>query len=535
MKELLFGLVGGLALFLFGMQLMGDGLQKAAGDRMRRILEVLTGVPVVGVLVGTLVTSIIQSSSATTVMVVGFVNAGLMTLKQAIGVIMGANIGTTVTAQLIAFKISHFIFPIIAVGFGLYFLGRRKSTKYIGQVILGFGILMLGMDSMSDAMKPLRAYQGFHDFMTTFGHIPLLGVAIGILVTVLVQSSSASIGILIALASEGLIPLDSAIPILLGTNIGTCITAVLASIGTNLTARRAALAHVMFNVFGTLFALVLLPFFMKMVLAISPEADIARQIANAHTSFNVFNTLVFLPAINLFTEFIKRLSPGREEVVTKGPIYLDERMLTTPGIALSLATKEIIRMANMAEQNVQDAMNGFFQSDEKKLHQVFEREQVIDELESAITTYLAKLSQYEMSPPLSRRHTGLLHAVNDIERVGDHAENIAQMAAGRIEDNLPFSEQAIEELTQMHELVQNTFQRSIQALQQDNPEMAHQVGHHERRIDSIERELRKSHIGRLNAGRCFPASGVVFLDIISNLERVGDHSYNIAQVVLGEI
>lgn len=533
--DLFFGLMGGLALFIYGMQTMGEGLQKAAGDRMKKILELLTGIPVIGVLVGAGVTALIQSSSATTVMTVGFVNAGLMTLKQAIGVVMGANIGTTITAQLIAFKLSHYIFPIIAVGFILFFLSKRKTYKYFGQVMLGFGILFLGLDIMKDAMAPLRDYPGFQEVMTTFGHYPLLGVAIGIVMTVLIQSSSATIGILIALASQGLIPLNSAIPILLGDNIGTCITAVLASIGTNLTARRAAVGHVLFNVCGTVIFLVFLPFFLAFVQAISPEGDIARQIANAHTSFNVINTMLFLPFISLFVKLITNLVPGREQVVAKGPIYLDDRMLNSPALALSLARKEIIRMARLAQKNVCDAMEGFFNKDKKLLDSVLDRENVIDDLEKEIYVYLAKIAQKGLTSSLARRHTGLMHVVNDIERVGDHAENIAQMAFSRIEDNLPFTEQALAELSNMKEVVSTAFANAIEALQNNDPEKAKFVIQEEKRIDIMVRDLRKSHINRLNCGKCFPGAGVVFLDIISNLERVGDHSNNIGQVVLGEI
>ncbi len=535
MQQLIIGLLGGLALFLFGMQMMGDGLQKAAGDRMRRILEALTSIPLVGVLVGSLVTALIQSSSATTVMVVGFVNAGLMTLKQAIGVIMGANIGTTITAQLIAFKLSNWIFPIITLGFALHFLGKRKGTKYLGQVLLGFGILLLGLGTMTQSMAPLKDYQGFRDFLISFGHNPLLGVSMGIVMTVMVQSSSASMGILIAMATQGLLPFESAFPVLLGTNIGTCITALLASIGTCITAKRAAFAHVLFNVFGTIIFLLAMKPFIQFVLGVTAEGDIVRQIANAHTLFNVINTILFLPIINIFHNLLIRMVPGEETVAVKCPVYyLDERMLPTPGIALSLATKELARMAEMARQNVDDAM-AVFHGDDKKLAAIGEREELIDQLEEEITAYLAKLSQKELPPSLSRRHTGLLHAVNDIERVGDHAENMAQLAMTKLEENLPFSETALEELNTMYQLVRETFTKAVHALEADSKELASCIAGSERNIDTMERDLRRSHISRLNAGKCFPGSGVVFLDMISNLERVGDHSYNIAQVVLDEL
>ncbi|MEL7564298.1 MAG: Na/Pi cotransporter family protein [Dehalobacterium sp.] len=530
-----FGLLGGLSLFLYGMFSMGEGLQKTAGDRMKRILEVLTGIPIVGVLMGTLVTAIIQSSSATTVMVVGFVNAGLMTLKQAISVIMGSNIGTTMTAQLIAFKLGDYFLPIIAIGFFVNFLAKKKSIKHIGQVIFGFGVLLLGLYLMGDAMKPLREYAGFQDFMVNFGTYKILGVAVGIAMTVLIQSSSATIGILIALATQGLIPLEAALPILLGDNIGTCITAVLSSIGTNLTARRAAAGHVLFNVFGTIIFLIFMPYFQTFVLSISPEGDIARQIANAHTSFNLLNTLLFLPFISFLVKAVTKILPGEEKIVKKGPIYLDQRMLNTPTIAMSLANKEIIRMGELALENLNNAHLSFINKDEKLLKEVFEIEDVIDDLESKITEYLAQISQKGLTIENSVLHTGLLHAVNDIERVGDHANNIAELAEASILDNINFTPFAIKELNEMQGLVSETFKIAIKSLEENNLVMAKQVIENENRIDEMEKSLRRSHIGRLNEGQCIVHAGVIFLDMISNLERVGDHSHNIASVVRQEI
>ncbi|NLC77205.1 MAG: Na/Pi cotransporter family protein [Clostridia bacterium] len=525
-------LFGGLALFLYGMQAMADGLQKAAGDRMRRILEVLTGIPLIGVVVGAFVTAIIQSSSATTVMVVGFVNAGLMTLKQAVGVIMGANIGTTITAQIIAFKITQFIFPLIALGFGINFLGKSRATKYLGQVLLGFGILFLGMDTMSQAMRPLSENQTFIAMMQDFGHRPLLGLLVGLGATAILQSSSATTGIMIALASANLLSIEAALPMLLGTNIGTCITAVLASIGTSLTAKRAALAHVLFNVIGSVIFLLFLEQF-RLAVDLLP-GDMARQIANAHTLFNVANTLLFLPLINLFVSFVIKLAPGKEEIIIKGPVYLDERMLGTPAIALSLATKELVRMANLAHQMVVEAMEAFLQKDERKVEWVYEHEDLVDELADQITAYLAKLSQGEMNPVLSKKHTGLLHSVTDIERIGDHAENIAEMALARIQENLPFSDLALEEINALSSLVRETYLQAINCLQHDSVEEAKKTLALEKRIDTLEKELRRNHISRLNTGKCFPGSGVVYLDIVSNLERIGDHSNNIGQIILGE-
>lgn len=532
MLQMLLALSGGLALFLYGMQCMADGLQKAAGDRMRRILEILTSVPILGVLVGAFVTALIQSSSATTVMVVGFVNAGLMNLTQAVGVIMGANIGTTVTAQIVAFKISEFILPIIAVGWAVNFFGKSKAVKYAGQVLFGFGILMLGMETMSDAMAPLSHNQTFINAMQSFQDHPLLALGVGLVFAALIQSSSAAIGVLIALSSQGLVTLEAALPILLGSNIGTCITTVLASLGANLAARRAALAHVLFNVVGSVIFLVILDQCAHLV-RLFPGA-IERQIANAHTLFNVVNTIIFLPFVNQFVSLVVKIAPGKEEVLVRGSVYLDDRMLKTPAIALSLATKEVVRMANLAHQMVMEAMEAFLRQDENKVQWVYEQEDLIDELAEQVTIYLVQISQTEMTPALSKKYTGLLHSITDIERIGDHAENIAEMAKVRIDENLPFSDNALEEISSLSALVSETYLQAIHSLQHDSVEEAKKTLALEKQIDALEKELRRNHISRLNTGKCFPGSGVVYLDIMSNLERIGDHSNNISIAVLGE-
>ena len=528
-------LSGGLALFLYGMKIMGDGLEKFAGDRMRKFLEIVTNRPIMGIFVGTVVAATIHSSSATTVMVVGFVNAGLMTLRQAIGVIMGANIGTTVNAQIIAFQLSDYVLPVIAFGFSFYFFSKRKNLKYIGQFILGIGILFLGLNFMGDAVAPLKDHTGINTAIQTFAKHPWFAVVVGTLMTMIIQSSSATIGMLMALASQGIIPLEVAIPVLFGDNIGTCITALLASIGTNISARRAAVAHVMFNIFGAILFLVFLKWFIDFVLLISPDGDISRQIANAHTSFNILSTVIFLPLVGFLEKTAIKMVPGEEEIVSTGPIYLDERIINSPSIALSLATKEIIRMAGFCRDNLERSMKAFFEKDSKAVRQVYEYEDIIDGLEKGIIFYLAKVAQHSMTPELSDKHSGLLHAVNDFERVGDHAENVTNLASKRIEENLPFSEHAVEELRVMHEYVMETFEKAIYALEHEDREQSLEIKRRENKIDCMEKQLRTSHISRLNAGLCYPASGVVFLDIISNFERVGDHSHNIANLVLGTL
>lgn len=533
--EIIMSLLGGLALFLYGMKIMGDGLEKFSGDRMRKFLEVVTRKPVMGVFVGAIVAATIHSSSATTVMVVGFVNAGLMTLRQAIGVIMGANIGTTINAQIIAFQLSDYVLPVIAFGFSLYFFSKNKNVKYIGQFTLGFGILFMGLNIMGDSVAPLRDHPGINVAIRTFAKYPWYGVLIGTLMTMVIQSSSATIGMLMALASQGIMPLEAAIPILLGDNIGTCITAMLASVGTNLAARRSAVAHVAFNVFGAILFVFFLKWFIHFVLLISPDGNISRQIANAHTSFNILSTIIFLPLVGFLEKTAIKLVPGEEEIIQTGPVFLDERIISSSSIALSLATKEIIRMANFCRDNLKNSMKAFFEKDIKAVKQVYEYEELIDGLEKDISFYLAKVAQYSMTPELSDKHSGLLHAVNDFERVGDHAENVANLAEKRIEEKLPFSQNAEQELLVMHEYVLETFEKAISALEHEDRDIAQEIKMRESKIDCMEKQLRTSHIHRLNAGLCYPASGVVFLDIISNFERVGDHSHNIANLVLGTL
>lgn len=527
------GFLGGIALFMYGMQLMGDGLQKAAGAKLQKILEAMTGVLALGVLLGAVVTAVLQASGATTVMTVGLVNAGLLTLKQGFGIIMGANIGTTMTAQLIAFKLSDYVPVLIFIGFLVQLLARRSRTKYLGQVLLGFGILMMGMDIMGKSVMPLRNYQGFVDFIGAFSNNPILGIGIGVVMTVLIQSSSATIGILIAMAGQGLIPLEGAIPVLLGDNIGTCITAVLASMRANQTAKRVALAHVMFNVIGSIIFVTFMTFFIKLVMLISPAGDIARQIANAHSAFNIINTLLFMPFVGYFIKFIERILPDKGEIISLRPVYLDEKMLNTPSIALSLAVKEVVRMGNLARKNVGMALDSIGKFDETKVKYVLEHEPVVDALERDITSYLTEMSSTTMSESLSARHTGLLHACNDIERIGDHGETLAKKSRMIFEDDVHFSDEAKEELRTLGEKVLLASGRALEALEKNDKDIAADAIRLCREVKAYQKEVRKNHIVRLNENRCDPIAGFVMLELLINMKRVSDHSKNISQLVQG--
>lgn len=537
-------LIGGLGLFLFGMQLMASGMQKAAGDRLRRILEVLTSNPVIAALTGIIVTVLVQSSSTTTVMVVGFANAGLMTLSQAIGTILGANIGTTITAQMVSqvaiFKASNLMYPAIGVGAVLNFFGKRRTYKYVGQAILGFGILFLGMTVMSDAMKPLRELPAFMDLMARFGVNPVLGVLIGAAFTAAVQSSSASTGLIIAMSLQGILTLNAAVALILGTNIGTCITALLASIGASLSAKRAAVAHIVFNVCGVIVALIFFHPFVEIIQSITfdyPDmaTRVTREAANAHTIFNVISTLIVLPFFKYFVAAVTHIIPGEEVAMELGPKYLDKRILKTPAVAIGGVRQECLRMAGLAREMVGEALQVFLKEDRKLMQQVLQKEDLVDSLEKEITIYLAELAQHSLSIEQAQHVSALMHTVNDLERIGDHAQNIVHLAEIKMEEGLPFSEKAADELQEMYGKVDDMLARAIEAFEKEDEELAKAVVDQDDVVDHMERTLRKSHITRINEKVCFPPSGVIYLDVISNFERIADHATNFAQVVLGEV
>lgn len=531
---MLFTLFGGLALFIFGMNAMGDGLKQIAGEKMSQILDALTTKPILGVAVGAVVTSIIQSSSATTVMVIGFVNAGLMSLKQAIAVIMGANVGTTITGQLLTFNLTSYFFPMIAIGFFIYIACKKQNVKQMGYVLFAFGVLFLGLTVMSDAMVPLRSYPGFQEFMVRFSDNKIVLLLVGMFITVVIQSSSAAIGIIIAMAGQGLIGLNAALPALLGMNIGTCITAILASFQTSLTAKRAAAAHVTFNIIGALIFLILMPYFEDLVLWISGDAGVDRQIANAHTMFNVLTTVLIFPFIGLLEKFVTKIMPGEERIIRRGAIYLEPSALSNADVALSFATKELIRMGEYAKENIDNAFYSLITRDLKPTADVYEVEEVVDSLEKDICRYLARISLNKLNDNNSSMHAALFHATNDFERVSDHSTNIAQAAEHCVNTGVFFSPEAESELKMMYETVSSTLGKAIESLRQWDVNLALEVIKGEKAIDVMEKQFRKNHIQRYNEGKCETEAGVVFLDIISNFERVGDHSNNIAQMVAGK-
>ena len=533
--DIAIGIMGGLGLFLYGMNLMGDGLQKSAGSKLKRIIELLTSNVIMGVLVGMVVTMIIQSSSATTVMVVGFVNAGIMSLPQAIGVIMGANIGTTITAQLVSLDVD-FLAPVaLGIGIVIYMFAKKPKYKHIAEILIGFGILFTGMDFMKDAVKPLAEYQGFTDMLLSFGHHPLLGVLMGFAITAIVQSSSASMGMLIALASQGLIPVTAALPILYGENIGTCVTSLISSIGATRNARRAAIMHLTFNVIGSvIFMLILSKPIVAIVTAIDPS-DAARQIANAHTLFNVINVIILLPFNKLIVKLAMKLVPetkSEEDDDSKVVKFIDERMIETPSIALSNTVKETLRMGEKAKESLDAAMSGVMDKSNEKVELSFKKEKLVNELQKQILNYLLKLSKASLDEDSREVVDGLFNTVNDIERIGDHAENIAELAKDIKESDMSLSDVGMSELNEMYNKVVSTYTYALEAMRTSNVDLACKVIKMEEQVDMMEKSCRANHMNRLNSSSCSIDTGVIYLDIISNLERVSDHAVNIAQQVI---
>ncbi|HDF2626593.1 TPA: Na/Pi cotransporter family protein [Clostridioides difficile] len=536
--NIIISLMGGLGLFLYGMNLMGEGLQKSAGTKLKKIIKLLTSNLFMGVLVGTGVTAVIQSSSATTVMVVGFVNAGIMTLKQAIGVIMGANIGTTVTAQLVSFDLTGMAPVALGVGIILYLFGNKPRIKNIAEILIGFGILFTGMDFMKMAVEPLRDYQGFTDLLVTFGRYPLLGLLLGFGITAIIQSSSASMGMLVALAAEGLVPLSAALPILYGQNIGTCVTSLLSSIGANKNARRAAMMHLIFNVLGTVIFLIFLNKPVVSMVTSWDPSNVARQIANTHTLFNIISVLILLPFTNLIIKLAIKLVPDRagdiDEDETKTIKYIDDRMIETPSIALANTIKEALRMGEKAKESLNASMEALVEHSTEKIDKTYRRERLINDLQKAILNYLLKLSKAPLDDDSREVVDTLFNTVNDIERIGDHTKNIAELSQVAIDSNISFSEEGQSELDVMYNRVVSAYTYALESMRTDNVDLACKVIKIEEQVDIMEKSCRANHMYRLNNNLCSIENGVIYLDVISNLERISDHAVNIAQQVIAK-
>ena len=523
-----FQVLGGVGLFLFGIRLMSETLQSLAGDRLRQLIGSLTRTPIRGVFIGALVAMLIQSSGGTTVMTVSFVHAGLMSLKQAVGVIMGANIGTTVTAQLVAFRIKDLALPILGIGVMLVVFSKKKKHKYIGNGLVGFGLLFLGMQTMETAMSFLH---GRKELFMGLGDNPLLGVLVGTAVTMVVQASSATIGLTMAMAAQGLLTIDAAIPIILGDNIGTTVGAVIASMGSNRSAKQAAAGHVLFNIIGTAIVLAVLPLFKQAVMATS--GDISRQLANAHTIFNIGNTAIFLPFTSLFVWLIRRVVPDRGEAAHTGPMYLDMKLVeASPAAAVDAVKKEILHMGALSAQMLVYVRRAFEENDPKMIEEVDATERGVNEINRAIAAYASEIWQKGLSGDLSTVLGSYVNGTGDIERIGDHATNLMELYEYKSDNGVEFSPVAWEEFRDMFDLVQSAVALSLQSLDEEDAAKAGQVDRIEDEVDKKEKMLRKNHIARLNTGDCTPSAGVIFIDILSNLERICDHAHNLSFISL---
>ena len=548
--KVVFGLAGGLALFLYGMNSMSDALQKAAGEKMKKILEFLTKNPIMGVLAGALVTAVLQSSSATTVMVIGFVSAGLMSLPQAISVIFGANIGTTMTAQLMAFKITDYIYPIIFVGFMLYFASKKEKVKNVGLVIFSFGLLFEGIEIMGSVMKPLANSPIFVELMAKVSDIPVLGVLLGAVMTLVVQSSSATIAVLQNFASQpgpdgvtSVIGLAGAIPMLFGDNIGTTITALLASIGQSKNAKRTALAHSIFNITGSIVFLFLIPVLAKFVQFISPKGPevevISRQIANAHTTFNVVCTLVWLPLIPLMVKIVTTIVRGDDtkKVHSYEPQYLDDKMIGQPIPAMYMVSNEINRIATSTEKMLKilkEIVSGDNKEETKSLFKKYH--DAIKTLQDAIVTYISKLfTGGALTEVQAERVAGYLAIANNIDRIADRCGDVVNIYERIGTSEKILSEQAKEELAQCVTIAEELFEQAITAVATDNVDQAEQVIKDKKRMRKAQKKSTKKHLERLQENLCDPELTRAYSGILLNLDRVADNCTGIAEEALDRV
>lgn len=545
--KFVFMFIGGLGMFLYGMNVMSDGLQKKAGDKLKGLLSFLTNNRFMGVIVGALITAVIQSSSATTVMVVGFVNSGLMTLAQAVGVIMGANMGTTITAWIVSmnewgsFMKPEVIAPVfMGIGAILVLFSKKQRRKDIGEILVGFSLLFIGLSFMGAAVKPLAKSPNFIEMFHTFGQHPFLGLLVGLVVTAIIQSSSASVGILQTLTATGAIGMGAALYITLGQNIGTCVTALLSSAGANRVAKRAAIIHLLFNMVGTLlFVGLLFAFFQFNPTMMNTSID-SVGISIFHTIFNTANTVILFPFAKLLVRVSERIIPLQqdEEVdvddVSICKSHLDRRLLETPVTALNVVRDEMKHLGFVVEKNMARMITAIRTSDPNKAKKILKKEDAINKMTAAITEYLVDISKLSLSDSQRLYVDDMLYTVSDIERVGDHCENIAELVLQKIEHGGAFSDVAQEEINHVAEMAFESYRMAIRARNDNDVSASKESVKFEQKIDILEEVYRKKHLERMSGGLCEPQTGVFFLDMISNLERISDHSSNIAGYVESE-
>lgn len=532
----IFLLLGGLGLFLFGMQLMSDGLEQVAGARMRSILEFFTKNRFIGMLVGILFTAIVQSSSATTVMVVSFVNSGLMNLFQAAGVILGANIGTTVTGQLIAFNLSDIAPLFVIIGVVMFLFFKKQNIKKLGGVLLGFGILFMGLSTMSGAMSSLKESPQILGLLQSLTN-PIAAILVGFVVTAILQSSSATVGIVILLANQGMLKFVICPFLILGCNMGSCVSALLASLGGKKDAKRAAWIHFLFNIIGStiIFGILMLALnpITEMFLSIS-GGNPGRAVANAHTSIKIMEVILLFPFMTWIVKATYKIVPG-EDANTEDVYqlkYISNSAQPTPTTAVVDVIHELLNMGELAKLNLQVSMETLCSPDSKKIEEVYQREKYIDYLNQEITDYLVKINGLDIPMADAKLLGGLFHVTNDIERIGDHAENFVDSAKERMEKNIVFSEKAVAQLSDMTEMVVKALEYALDMFSKRSPEHMKEILELEDAVDEKERKIQKSHVKRLSKGKCTPEAGMLYSDAVSGLERAADHATNIAFAIL---
>lgn len=544
-----FGLLGGLALFIFGMNMMSESLQKVAGDKMKKVLGVLTRNAVCGMLAGALVTAVLQSSSATTVLVIGFVSAGLMSLKQGISVIFGANIGTTMTAQLMAFKISDYIMPIVFIGFLIAFIAKKEKVKFVGQTIFAFGLLFVGIEMMGDVMKPLATSPVFINMMEKVSNIPVLGVGVGMLMTLVVQSSSATIAVLQSFASQAgpdgasVIGLVGAIPILLGDNIGTTITAILASIGQSKDAKRCAIAHSVFNITGSFLFIWIIKPFAKFVEMISPKGNeldvISRQIANAHMSFNIINTLIWLPLLPVMVKIVMFIVRDDKEVSIedyKEKSFLDKNVISQPIAAMYLVSQEIRRAGRLVSEMIGNMKATVMNNDSKALAELEKNAKLVTEIDENTVSYISGMfSNGSLTEEQSSTTAGLLYVLNDIARVSKRCEDASPVIRAKLEGKYKFSKDAVEELGKVIDNVEIMYRTSIVSLENGDAKTARKVFDYRKELRNMEKKFNKNHLKRLRKNNCKPEFTYPFSNVLHNLERIGDSCSGIVEEVMDNV
>ncbi|WP_254391686.1 Na/Pi cotransporter family protein [Terribacillus sp. DMT04] len=536
-EYIVFEFIGGLGLFLFSIRYLGDGLQRAYGKQLQLAMHRFTVHPLIGILSGLIVTVLVQSSTATSILVVGLVNASYLTLRQAISVIMGANIGTTLTAFFIGINLIQYGLPIMAVGAFLIYFFANQRTQQIGKVLFGAGGIFFGLTLIGDGLHPILNIEAFQSLSASMHSNPIAGAAIGTFMTIVVQSSGATVAILQELYAQNGIDLQGALPVLLGDNLGTTLTAMLAAIGATVQAKRAALSHVMFNAIGAVVFLLILPLFVDVVAWMQNIFNLNDKltIAGAHGLYNIANTFILLPFLGFFVWLITKVIPGEEERPMALTNHLDPLFIQqSPVLALEQAKLEVLHMGRLAVDGLEQASTYANNHERQFADLAMQLEKEVNRKDREITEYLSKISTNTLSNEESERHAALLDAIRDIERIGDHFENIVEFVDFQLSSNIKLTKEAQQELNSMFDLTIITVKQAVEALDKQDREVAIAVLQKEDQIDRMERSLRKTHLIRLNEGKCTGSAGIVFVDIISNLERIGDHAVNIAQLILNE-